>query len=266
MRSFNRPALARILSPPRITSRGPPDWTQKTNGFNKSWAGSTWTNCMIPARLKPDDLWIKANLGRALARVGKYHEANQLFDEVLAGDGKNIDARLGQAEVAAWKGRSGRSLEIVNGVLAQNPTNVEALTLRGDVHRWDWDLTEARQDYEQVLTEVPEDYQAKEGIIENEKMGWSDVSVKGYQFKDRTDFQREYVQASTRIHLADKVYLTAGGVGWRFENPGFEDIDRVDGFGGLEVHWARWLETSVEGGVYKYEHRGAIAAGQASLK
>src|ERR1043165_6681725 len=87
------------------------------------------------ARLKPDDLWIKANLGRALARVGKYQEANQLFDEVLAKDGTNIDARLGQAEVASWRGRSGKSLEIINGVLAQSPTNVEALTLRGDVQR-----------------------------------------------------------------------------------------------------------------------------------
>jgi tetratricopeptide (TPR) repeat protein len=216
--------------------------------------------------LKPDDLWIKANLGRSLAKLGRYDEANLIFADVLAKDPANIDARLGQAEVEAWHGRSAEALAILDQLIQENPQNVEALALRGDINRWNWRLTAARADYNQALGVVPDHYSATQGIIETERMGLSDIHASGYYFKDTTDFVRESVEGGVRVHLADKLYLLGRGAAWRFTNPGFEDKDRVDGFGGLEIDWARWLQTSVEAGVFDYRDGDSWAGGRAWLK
>lgn len=216
--------------------------------------------------LQPEDLWIKANLAKSLAQVGQYQEAERLYAEVLAVEPTNPTARLGQAELAAWRGASARPLNTLRELTAENPTNAEALTLMGDIHRWNWRLTEAKENYRQALLIYRNHYGAKTGLEEAERMGASDVRLKAYLFEDTTDFRRASAEIGTRIHLADKAYFLARGAGWHFTNPGFEDIDRLDGYGGLEYHWARWLETSVEGGVYQYEDEDAMGGGQASLR
>src|SRR5207248_9297601 len=51
--------------------------------------------------LQPQDLWIRANLARALARRERFSEASTIYDDILKTDPANFDARLGQAEFAA---------------------------------------------------------------------------------------------------------------------------------------------------------------------
>lgn len=218
------------------------------------------------SQLAPNDLWIKASLGRSLAREGNYGGASRLFDEVLRADPKNFDARLGRAEVAAWEGQSETALEILRELKAENPTDAEVLTLMGDIHRWQWKLAEARQDYHEALAVDTNNAAAKAGLRDAEWAGSSEVGANGYYFKDTTGFRRESVGADTRIHLTDQAYLIGSVAGWRFTAPGFDNIDRIDGSAGADYHWARWLDTSLQGNVYDYEHRNDVWGGQFASK
>ncbi|HXD00900.1 MAG TPA: tetratricopeptide repeat protein [Verrucomicrobiae bacterium] len=206
------------------------------------------------ARLRPDDLWIEANLGRAYARLRQYGKADSIYAEVLQKDPHQPDARLGEAELEAWRGHTARALEMLDELIKENPGNVEALTLRGDVHRWRWELKEAQTDYSQALGLAQNDYEATSGLLEAKRMAASDVNLQGYIFKDTTHFLQESAGAGVRVHANDDVYLLARGAGWRFTNPGFEAVDRIDGAVGLETHLKRILEASLEGDVFDYRH------------
>ncbi len=199
------------------------------------------------ARLQPDDLWIKANLARSLARTGHWHEAEALYQEVLKVDPNNEEARLGEAELEAWKGRSAQPLEELSEIVKADPTNVEALVLMGDINRWNWRLTEARQDYQQALTVDTNAYGAATGLAQARQMGAPYGTLKAYQFTDDTDFSSSSAGVDAHLPLGDKVYFNGGADGWRFSNPGFETLYRIDGHLGLDVNWNRWLETMVEG-------------------
>jgi Flp pilus assembly protein TadD len=218
------------------------------------------------SHLAPDDLWVRARLGREYAKLRRYDEAGVLYAEVLKADPANAEARLGQAELLAWQGQSRAPLDRLNQLVTEDPGNAEALTLRGDVLRWNWRLSEARDSYENAFAVVENHYGAKTGILEVERMGFSDVHGNGYYFKDNNDFERMSAGAGTRIHLADKIYLLADGAYWRFQNPGFEDVDRIDGSGGLEVNWSRWLQTRIQGGVFEYEDQSTEVSGRFSMK
>jgi tetratricopeptide (TPR) repeat protein len=206
------------------------------------------------AQLQPDDLWIQANLGRALARDGHWITANAIYNNVLAKDPNNADARLGKAELAAWRGESGKALAILSQLLAENPSNEEALLLQADIYRWQWSLSKSIATDQQVLDMDTNSAPARQGIAQAHQMAASDVAGSLYYFKDTSEFTREYVGADGRLFIANQVYLTGGASGWRFQSPGFDNIDRIDGRAGLEIHWARWLSTSVEGDFFDYQH------------
>jgi tetratricopeptide (TPR) repeat protein len=220
------------------------------------------------ARLQPGDPWIQANLGRSLARVGDYGGANKIFDDVLKTDPNNVDARLGKAEVAAWEGHSAVALEDLNALKTENPTNAEVLTLMGDIHRWNCDLTEAKQDYQAALEADPNDAAATDGLMQAKSMGAPVISGNAYYFQDTSHFLREFAGGDARVPLTDKAYLTAGGADWRFSSPGFNNIYRVDGRAGVEYDWNKWLQTSVEGDVFKYynNNQDIFGGGEASVK
>jgi len=219
-------------------------------------------------RLQPDDLWIRAQLARSLARTGDIANAKEIYAGILKIDPANADARLGEAEIEAWNGHTADPLKTLDNLIEEDPANTGARTLRGDVLRWNWDLSEARQNYQQVLDSEKKDYDAKVGLEEAAKMGDSSLGVTAYQFKDTTKFLRESLETDARIHLADHVYLIGDVAGWRFTNPGFTNLDRADGAAGLELHLNRWLEATGEGTVFDYTslHSKAYYGGKASAK
>jgi tetratricopeptide (TPR) repeat protein len=216
------------------------------------------------AKLKPDDLWIRAQLARSLAHDGKWSEADTLYASILKTDPNNPDALLGEAEIQAWRGSNARPLK----TLDQLPADAPELDLRGDIHRWNWDLTEARQDYQQALAIETNNYDAENGLAQAEEMGASDLGVKAYQFKDTTHFLREYLEVDGRAHLDDHAYLLGDVAGWRFTNPGFSHLDRQDAGAGMEFDFARWLQVTAKGTVFDYvqTNNHAYFGGQATAK
>lgn len=230
------------------------------------------------SKLQPGDPWIEANLGRSLARIGDYGDANKKFDAVLKSDPTNPDALLGKAEVAAWEGHSETALEDLRALETQNPTNADVLTLMGDIHRWKWKLSDAKQDYQQALDIDPNDSAAQGGLKQVQVLGESELGAKGYYFEDTTHFLRESVGGNGRVHLADKAYLLGSGTYWHYHSPGgtlpdnttvpAANIDRVDAQAGMEYHWTRWLETSALADMYAYlrQQQHPIWGGEGSAK
>lgn len=220
------------------------------------------------SQLQPNDLWIKAELGRSYARLGAYGRANEIFEDILKTDPNNSEARLGEAEIAAWQGHTETALDTLRTLQSENPTNAEVLTLIGDIHRWKWKLTEAKQDYQQALDIDPNDSQAKKGLKETKLVEESELGGKAYYFQDTTHFLRESAGGNGRIHLTDKAYLLGSGTYWRYNSPNVGNVDRVDGQAGLEYHWNRWLETSAEGDMYAYirQQQHPIWGGEGSVK
>jgi tetratricopeptide (TPR) repeat protein len=210
-------------------------------------------------KLEPDDPWVRASLARSLARTGKFSEAQAIYTEILKSDPANVDARLGEAELSAWRGHTAAPLQTLDQLAVENPTNADILTLRGDVHRWNWDLAEARQDYQHVLDIWPDNYDAKTGLEEADQMGASQIGVDAYQFKDTAHFLREYLQVDGRVHLTDRAYLIGDVAGWRFTSPGFNDLNSRDGAAGMEFHFARWLEAAAEATVFDYDQPDSVA-------
>ncbi len=202
------------------------------------------------SRLQPDDLWVRANLARALARSGHRHEAWIIYEEVLKADPNNEQARLGVAELEAWRGQSAKPLEELDAIVKANPTNVDALVLRGDIHRWNWQLAAARDDYHRALAIAPNEPDANNGLRQAWTQGAPYLTGKAYEFTDDTDFGRASVGADGRVPMTDHAYLYGGADAWRFSNPGFDDLYRIDGHAGVDIDWTRWLETSAEGDVF----------------
>jgi cytochrome c-type biogenesis protein CcmH/NrfG len=223
-------------------------------------------NFRAASQLQPNDLWIKANLGRSLARQGNYGGASKIFDEVLKSDPNNADARLGQAEVAAWEGHSEIALQMLRTLKSENPTNVEVLTLMGDIHRWKWKLTEAKQDYQSALDVNSNNYAALNGMEQTKVVGSSEITGNAYYFDDTSHFLREDAGGSVRVGLTDQAYLVGSGDDWRFNSPGFNNIFRDDGSAGVDYHWTRWLETTASGTMFEYSDRDPVWGGQISAK
>lgn len=53
---------------------------------------------------------------------------------------------------------------------------------------------------------------------------------------------------------------------WRFRQENNTNVYRLDGSGGLEYHWARWLETTAEADTSTYEHRDTFLGGHGNTK
>jgi len=211
----------------------------------------------------PQDTWMQFNEARTLARLDRRDEAEALYAQILKENPTNFSARFGQAELTAWRGRLAPAESSLRELLREKPGDPEAELLLADIHRWDWDLSEARVEYAQVLQQEPDFYDAQMGQRAlREAAGWI-LGGSVYHFTDNTEFGRSSVEGSLRIPLSDKVYFLGRGVGWRFTNPGFKDIDRLDGFGGLEIHAAQWFAISGQFGAFSYDHRNTTYGGLA---
>jgi tetratricopeptide (TPR) repeat protein len=230
------------------------------------WPNRAVAEFRVAAEIQPDDLWIQVSLAKSLARTHHFQEADKIYQQVLAKDPSNPGARLGEAELGAWRGQSAKPLETLNGLIGENPTNVDALVLRGDVERWDWDLTDARRDYNSALAVAPNNYDAQNGRSQAQWMGGSGPGVGAYQFNDTAGFHRENVNGGLRLKVADDLYLLGDGAAWRFRQDNDTNLYRFDGSGGLEYHWSRWLEVSGEADTFTYKDRDTFLGGHGTAK
>ncbi len=213
----------------------------------------------------PQDLWIRVNLGRAYARGGCYRIAMDLYCEVLAQEPNNFTARLGVAEVQAWRGHSREPIAITEQLVEERPTNEEAHNLLGDLYRWDYDLDLAKYEYGSILERNPNHEAANDGLYEIDKTLSDVATVDAYQFADNSGFDRRFVSAALRVPLTNKAYLTPRGTEWRFKQ-GPIKLDRSEAILDLEYNFNRQWQATGRFLNYDYSNRDSQQAGNMTIK
>lgn len=206
---------------------------------------------------EPDDLWMRITLAKALASAGHYDQAASTYEEVLRLDPNNLSAGLGLAEIMAWRGETREAVAHCHSLVAQHPESPEVHSLLGDLHRWDWDLGQARTEYNAALELRPAYYAAVSGLTEIEKLKSVRASGKYYTFEDADDFARSFASSSLRVPLSDTAYVTAEVSRWRLELPGSAVVRRFDKRLDLEHHSGKELETHLRFLEYDYTGRRA---------
>ena len=113
---------------------------------------------------EPDNIAGWLHLARSQATLGNLQKAVQAYTHILTRQGDNIEAAVGLAELQI---RSGVDSQIKQGlasleaVLANNPTQPDALWLIGAVAARSGDLTRAVELWQQLLPLLPEASEAR---------------------------------------------------------------------------------------------------------
>lgn len=213
----------------------------------------------------PSDLWMQVNLGRAYAQSGDYATALAIYDRVLSCDPGNFTARLGIAEVEGWRGLSDRPISRVEGLVCEQPNNAEALSLLGDLYRWDWDLSGAAVQYRRAAAADPAGRAGQSGLSEIAKTQAYVATTDGYQFQDNFGFRRSAFGGGLRMSLSDRAYFTTRIAFWDYQQGAIE-LQRTDAALDLEYHFNRHLQVNARFLNFDYSNRDADQAGSLSLK
>ncbi len=115
-------------------------------------------------RRDPNDAETYAQLGAALDHAGRTADAEKAYE---AADRNAVDEEwvlMAHAKFLHAHGRDAEAEKIAKAVLAKNPNSVDALGLLGDIHRNNWDLSEARQEYAKAMEFDPTFETAKSGL------------------------------------------------------------------------------------------------------
>lgn len=104
----------------------------------------------------------KAQLAYALWREeqGDYEGALRRYQDVLADDAKNIDARLGIARVEQKTGRKAQALKILEATVRKFPESQQAWMELGRLHRSEEDLGKSIASFRRSVKLAPEDQMA----------------------------------------------------------------------------------------------------------
>lgn len=216
-------------------------------------------------RRDPSDLWMLVNLGRAYAQAGEYDCAMSIYEAVLARDRCNFTARLGIAEIQAWRGLSDQPIAAVQRLTYEQPRNTEALSLLGDLYRWDWDLNLAAVQYGRAMAADPARRAGRTGLYEIDKTQSYVASTDGYQFEDNFGFRRSFYGGSLRMPLTERAYLIPRAVLWDYRQGAIE-LQRTDAIVDLEYHFNRHWDATARFLNFDYSGRDAQQAGSLALK
>lgn len=97
----------------------------------------------------------------SLSFLGRFDEAEAIFEEVLAEDPDNLTAHYDLANCELQQRRFDDAVQHLQGALALDPHNVGALELLGTAWLAARDLERARADFEHLLSFFPRDYTAE---------------------------------------------------------------------------------------------------------
>jgi len=127
----------------------------------------TWADWGIPAlalrfyqqakEMKPEFTPARVGVGHSLLALGLHKEATTAFDEALAIDAGNVDARIGRAAVLGATGRTDEEIQGYRHLLREDPRrrSVRAHLIAALVDTQAW--AEARAELEAMLEAAPDD-------------------------------------------------------------------------------------------------------------
>ena len=129
------------------------------NRADEAWSNG---NMALAMRLYRDRLAADPEDGTAILRVAlmqawqeQDHAAVELLDGLIEQQPGHLDARLARARVRAWSGDIPAALEEVAQVLAVQPDNAEALEALAIFQAWAGQFDEALASYDELLSIAP---------------------------------------------------------------------------------------------------------------
>jgi predicted Zn-dependent protease len=186
----------------------------------------------------PKDPWSRLDLAEALSKAGRSKEAEAAYKDAAAVAPDEEWANIPYARFLNAHGKSADAERIARGVLRTHPKSAAALALLGDIHKANWNLSEARAEYAQAMIADPSYYAAKSELSKLERSQAPLFKSTFFLFSGTDHFFQSgsfnTLHAGLSDHLAANVNFNAG---W-FENDKthFSTITRLQEGAGLEAH------------------------------
>ena len=79
-------------------------------------------------------------------------KATQHFQIVLANDPESINAKLGLAKTYKLRGLKKSTQKLVHDILKNEPDNLEALLLEGQLHLWNAEWLQSQHTFEKIIS------------------------------------------------------------------------------------------------------------------
>jgi tetratricopeptide (TPR) repeat protein len=131
----------------------------------------------------PRDMHALVRSGMLLAWDRRFDEALARYDRALALDPREPKARLERGKVFLWSRRFDEAREAFGRILAEDPADHEALLAMARAYAWDGRPAEARQHYQRVLDREPEDPEALVGVAQT--WAWSGEGSRARPYFER---------------------------------------------------------------------------------
>ncbi|NQU73091.1 MAG: tetratricopeptide repeat protein, partial [Candidatus Omnitrophica bacterium] len=100
-----------------------------------------------------DEQEIRGLLGEAYVMTGDHESAEAEYRETLKEDPRNIDARIGLADILSWQKKYDESIDEYKKALEIEPGNLEIKRKLADVLSWDKQYRKALDLYDEILGE-----------------------------------------------------------------------------------------------------------------
>jgi len=221
--------------------------------------------CRDVLAVDPGDRWIQVNLARALAWTREFDEAEAIYRRLIVSDPDDLQARIGLIEVLAWRGDTSRAFDDARA-LATNTRAPAAISLIGDLYRWNWQMNLARQQYESALALDPKLSSARDGIRDISRTRALRLEPKGYVFGDVDGYVRTMAGLAGRVPVSERGFLTFDLDQWWFQIEKAISIPRTDAGAGFEYHWNRQLETHLSATIRNQSAQGTSASATVTAK
>lgn len=108
-------------------------------------------NCEAAIRLKAEDIFIYEYLAFSLENKGQYDKAAEVLENYIRTISDSASIRLDLAEAYFYQKRWELALQEAEKAYLLDPTSVDYFVLRGDIHVYQGDLTNAEKAYTKLL-------------------------------------------------------------------------------------------------------------------
>lgn len=129
---------------------------------------------MVIYERDPDNSELRLQLARMLSWAERYEDSIAAYEVVLADESipKTFanEVRFELAAVTAWNGHPGAAARMLQEIVLEEPDNLDARVLLGDLYRWNDDTDVAERIYGEVLAIDPEHPGALQGLKEIENL------------------------------------------------------------------------------------------------
>ena len=117
--------------------------------------------------ITPRDLNARLGLAEVLSYAQQYDESIRLYRSALESDPTNTKARVQYSAALSYAGRHDEALTQLNAVLKDNPQNLDARIIRADTLGRSGRTTEAITEFQAVLRTEPRNVRARVGLAES---------------------------------------------------------------------------------------------------